>query len=471
MDVVFKILDDPAFQPIQQIDNLERWLNEHKPSLLGPDNSLNICLETEDNSEELEDAARIEWNNERNKTLKTIHHIASKYQIKGGKWLFWPQHKVDKEWYVVARAFIRRELGPIIKLKIRCFPPSYGKAKSYCISFFTPDYLDADQREESGEIIRSVGPQGDLFYKPDIFSVLKIYSQNKWGFKVTTDTYRAEDRRVYESRYHMKRRARGYENESHSCDDSENDEEGGCHCGCEEPKVKKKRMKKAEEWVAEAREANTAEWISFELKDTDKVPIIQQREMLSEWLEDNRPAEVGSWDGIGWIVLWKTISPFMILDFKDPKAEWDSLNKSKKNMKSINDIAAKYRVKEGKWILHVPNMDCDEAWQMLANAMLNGELGPVTHMRVSPAKQDNDNEFEDHVICIFTPDYNDTDEVTRVERCIRRAGVSRELRYKPAIFSVLGIYSNNKWGIKASIYSSSSGSRSGVTLTDSGKTV
>ena len=80
---------------------------------------------------------------------------------------------MDKEWNVVARALIKRELGPVTKLKvhtrnntkqsdaffiqIRCFPPSNGKSKSYCISFFTPDYLDADQREESGELIRSVG--------------------------------------------------------------------------------------------------------------------------------------------------------------------------------------------------------------------------------------------------------------------------------------------------------------------------
>ena len=210
---------------------------------------------------------------------------------------------------------MKRELGPVTKLKvqtrnytkhtdafciqIRCFPPSNGKSKSYCISFFTPDYCDADQREESGELIRSVGPQGDIFYKPDIFSVLKIYSQNQWGFKVTIETYRAEDRLVYESRYYMKRRARGYDNDSDNESDNESDNDSVSVSDDEDddqepqPKVSKwTKKKKAEEWVAEAQEANTANWISFEIRDEAGVPRLQQREMLSEWLDDNKPSEV-----------------------------------------------------------------------------------------------------------------------------------------------------------------------------------
>ena len=72
--------------------------------------------------------------------------------------------------------------------------------------------------------------------------------------------------------------------------------------------------------------------------------------------------------------------------------------------------------------------------------------------QVSPAKQDNNNDFEDHVICIYTPDYKDQDEILRVDDLIRKAGVRGELRYKPTIFSVLGIYSNNKWRIQPSIH-------------------
>ena len=72
--------------------------------------------------------------------------------------------------------------------------------------------------------------------------------------------------------------------------------------------------------------------------------------------------------------------------------------------------------------------------------------------QVSPAKQDNNNDFEDHVICIYTPDYENKDEILRVDELIRKAGIRGQLRYKPTIFSVLGIYSNNKWRIPASIH-------------------
>ena len=42
----------------------------------------------------------------------------------------------------------------------------------------------------------------------------------------------------------------------------------------------------------------------------------------------------------------------------------------------------------------------------------------------------------------------------RIENLLRSAGVQEELRYKPDIFSTLGIYRNNIWGFRPTIYSS-----------------
>lgn len=42
----------------------------------------------------------------------------------------------------------------------------------------------------------------------------------------------------------------------------------------------------------------------------------------------------------------------------------------------------------------------------------------------------------------------------RIESLLRSAGVLGELLYKPDIFSTLGIYRNNSWGFRPSIYSS-----------------
>ena len=59
-----------------------------------------------------------------------------------------------------------------------------------------------------------------------------------------------------------------------------------------------------------------------------------------------------------------------------------------------------------------------------------------------------------------------------MENLIRNAGLDGDLFYKPVIFSVLGIYNNNAWHIKASMYNSrmSPGStKSQITVTDSVK--
>ena len=42
----------------------------------------------------------------------------------------------------------------------------------------------------------------------------------------------------------------------------------------------------------------------------------------------------------------------------------------------------------------------------------------------------------------------------RIENLLRSSGVLGELLYKPDIFSTLGIYRNNIWGFRPTIYSS-----------------
>ena len=42
----------------------------------------------------------------------------------------------------------------------------------------------------------------------------------------------------------------------------------------------------------------------------------------------------------------------------------------------------------------------------------------------------------------------------RIEHLLRSAGVKEDLLYKPDIFSTLGIYRNNIWGFRPTIYCS-----------------
>merc|ERR1719209_217298 len=91
--------------------------------------------------------------------------------------------------------------------------------------------------------------------------------------------------------------------------------------------------------------------------------------------------------------------------------------------------------------------------------MICGELGSSVYMvKVSP-RQDvhgvsKEQSKGEHVICVYNTDYKDTEQVMRVENLMRSAGVATNLTYKPDIFSALGIYRNNKWGFRPTIYHS-----------------
>ena len=98
----------------------------------------------------------------------------------------------------------------------------------------------------------------------------------------------------------------------------------------------------------------------------------------------------------------------------------------------------------------------DDVWAKLATALMCGGLGPSVYMvKVSPVEDIDPNLARgEQVICVYNTDYKDTEQVMRVENLMRSAGVATILNYKPDIFSALGIYRNNKWGFRPTIYSS-----------------
>jgi len=59
-----------------------------------------------------------------------------------------------------------------------------------------------------------------------------------------------------------------------------------------------------------------------------------------------------------------------------------------------------------------------------------------------------------HLICVYTEDYTDIEDVIRVERELRSLGITEALFYKPDIYTYLNIYSNNRYHLNASVYTS-----------------
>ena len=54
----------------------------------------------------------------------------------------------------------------------------------------------------------------------------------------------------------------------------------------------------------------------------------------------------------------------------------------------------------------------------------------------------------------FAPDMSDETEVFGVEKSLRNIPIRGELMYKPNIYTELGIYRSNKFGIRPTIYKS-----------------
>lgn len=113
----------------------------------------------------------------------------------------------------------------------------------------------------------------------------------------------------------------------------------------------------------------------------------------------------------------------------------------------------------GKWMLFPYPENVNEQWAIVAEATVSRELG--TAAKVAPDNDDGDR--KPRLICVYTKDFSDMEDVKRVlERMIElglvkrkgTAGAEQGIYYKADVFTELGITSGNEWGLKPSLYSS-----------------
>src|SRR2546425_12674646 len=83
----------------------------------------------------------------------------------------------------------------------------------------------------------------------------------------------------------------------------------------------------------------------------------------------------------------------------------------------------------GKWLLFVPNQDIDAGWTRVKEATKAGRLGGDS--KVSTAKPNPNAVDPSHrVICVYTYDSEDEDDVMRVREELRRLGFTDKIPYK-----------------------------------------
>jgi hypothetical protein len=118
----------------------------------------------------------------------------------------------------------------------------------------------------------------------------------------------------------------------------------------------------------------------------------------------------------------------------------------------ILTLAVKTGTTCGKWMLFPPDDMYPRTWRLIAEATAEGKLGPTS-------KAATPNEFEPlNLICIYTYDFTDTEDVRRVlEELIDLGACDRDgkpIYYKCDAYTYLDLKSDNEYRIRASLYSS-----------------
>ena len=92
----------------------------------------------------------------------------------------------------------------------------------------------------------------------------------------------------------------------------------------------------------------------------------------------------------------------------------------------------------GKWLIFVRKDDADHLWNIISTHTRSGSLGIQAKISTNyPSHHD------DRVICVYTYDYRDQDDVFRVRKKLITLGIKEQLVYKTDDATRQGLYASN----------------------------
>ncbi|MBF0571704.1 MAG: DUF1917 domain-containing protein [Candidatus Omnitrophica bacterium] len=99
----------------------------------------------------------------------------------------------------------------------------------------------------------------------------------------------------------------------------------------------------------------------------------------------------------------------------------------------------------GKWLIFVPIERIDNAWSKIKLATEAGKLGEES--KVATAKVNpNTTNSNVKVICVYTYDWTDEEDVMRIRQELRQLGITRKIPYKADEDTDSGRYANKGKG-------------------------
>ncbi|XP_033636565.1 UPF0696 protein C11orf68 homolog isoform X1 [Asterias rubens] len=184
----------------------------------------------------------------------------------------------------------------------------------------------------------------------------------------------------------------------------------------------------------------------------------ERQRSLDTFLDTYAPSKVKRSDGVGKIIVNS-------LRFKDEglgdvekiQEEFKKLSHEEVNWPTVRKLALTHRCKSGIWLVFQNTREkVDEAWRKIAKATVADMLG--THAKVTPTEDAGTPEEVLHsgqyVISVYAENFDKKDEVYNLEDKIRKLGMTDRMAFKPRVYSKIGVFSENKWGLRPGIYTS-----------------
>jgi len=98
-----------------------------------------------------------------------------------------------------------------------------------------------------------------------------------------------------------------------------------------------------------------------------------------------------------------------------------------------------HTAKGGKWLVFVSAADVDHLWETIKLATEEGKLGSAA--KVSTAKPNpNAKDPNQRVICVYTYDCTDEEDVMRIRQTLRELGITNKIPYKSDSNTLVGKY-------------------------------
>ena len=119
----------------------------------------------------------------------------------------------------------------------------------------------------------------------------------------------------------------------------------------------------------------------------------------------------------------------------------------------IVKLAKERKVTCGKWMLFTLPKDVDAVWSKVCRGTVEGRLGCSAKV----ATDDGNDQKPERLVCVYTDDFSDKDDVKRVLAEMKEMGLvknDKAIYYKCDAYTYLDIISGNDYKIKASMYDS-----------------